>query len=84
MWLAYISLFKLYLFQLSSRHTTGEVDVWFVLLEKPDITHVGPVMKPRPQQMMADAYKVLHEVTNKHNLSLKLDLAPNKKLVSTA
>lgn len=70
-----------YLFQqLSSRQATGEVDVWFVLLEKPDVT--GPVLTPRPQLMMADAYKLLHDITHKHNVSVKLDLSPKKKLVS--
>jgi len=67
--------------QLSSRHATGEVDVWFVLLERPNVK--GSADKSRPQQTMADAYKVLHDVTNRHTrLSVKLDLAPNKKLVS--
>ena len=54
--------------------------MWFVLLEKPDVA--GSVTKPRPQLMMADAYRLLHDVTNKHNLSVKLDLSANKKLVS--
>ncbi|XP_071536579.1 uncharacterized protein [Panulirus ornatus] len=63
---------------LSSRQATGEVDVWFVLLEKPDVT--GPVATPRPQLMMADAYKLLHDITQKHNVSLRLDVSPKKKL----
>ncbi|XP_045594443.1 uncharacterized protein [Procambarus clarkii] len=63
---------------LSSRQITGEVDVWFVLLEKPDVT--GPVLTPRPQLMMADAYKLLHDIIQKHNVSVKLDLSPKKKL----
>ncbi|XP_047498521.1 uncharacterized protein LOC125045359 [Penaeus chinensis] len=66
---------------LSSRQATGEVDVWFVLLEKPDVT--GPVLTPRPQLMMADAYKLLHDITHKHNVSVKLDLSPKKKLFVT-
>lgn len=75
-----ISITTLCSAQLSSRHNTGEVDVWFVLLEKPDV--VGPVFKPRPQLIMADAYALLHDVTHKHNLSVKLDLSPKKKMVS--
>ncbi|KAG7157686.1 uncharacterized protein LOC121879753 [Homarus americanus] len=63
---------------LSSRQAPGEVDVWFVLLEKPDVT--GPVLTPRPQLMMADAYQLLHDITQKHNVSIKLDLSPKKKL----
>ncbi|KAL7647906.1 UNVERIFIED_CONTAM: hypothetical protein RMT77_001516 [Armadillidium vulgare] len=63
---------------LSSRPETGEVDVWFVLLEKPDLT--GPVLTPRAQLLMADAYQLLHDITHKHNVSVKLDLSPSKKL----
>ncbi|KAK4308747.1 hypothetical protein Pmani_019576 [Petrolisthes manimaculis] len=66
---------------LSSRQSTDEVDVWFVLLEKPDVT--GPVLTPRPQLMMADAYKLLHDITQKHNVSVKLELSPKKKLFVT-
>ncbi|CAL4115454.1 unnamed protein product, partial [Meganyctiphanes norvegica] len=63
---------------LSSRVASEEVDVWFVLLEKPDV--LGPVVTPRPQLLMADAYKLLHDITHKHNVSVKLDLSPSKKL----
>ncbi|XP_076039502.1 uncharacterized protein LOC143024576 [Oratosquilla oratoria] len=66
---------------LSSRADTGEVDVWFVLLEKPDIT--GVVLTPRPQLLMADAYKLLHDITHKHNVSVKLDVSPTKKVFVT-
>lgn len=55
--------------------------MWFVLLEKPDVT--GPVSSPRPQLMMADAYKLLHDITLKHNVSVRLDVSPKKKLVSS-
>ncbi|XP_053655085.1 uncharacterized protein [Cherax quadricarinatus] len=63
---------------LSSRQARGEVDTWFVLLEKPDVT--GPVLTPRPQLMMADAYKILHNIIQKNNMTVKLDLSPKKKL----
>ncbi|CAL4060858.1 unnamed protein product, partial [Meganyctiphanes norvegica] len=66
---------------LSSRVASEEVDVWFVLLEKPDV--LGPVVTPRPQLLMADAYKLLHDITHKHNVSVKLDLSPSKKLFVT-
>lgn len=67
-------------FQLSNKPATGEVDVRFVLLEKPNLS--GPVFSSRPQLLMADAYKTLHDNIFKHNASVKLDLSPTKKLVS--
>ncbi|KAF2363244.1 hypothetical protein FHG87_005992 [Trinorchestia longiramus] len=66
---------------LSSRHVTNELDVWFVLLEKPDV--VGHVLKPRPQLLMADAYKLLHDITANNKISIKLDLSPHKMLIVT-
>ena len=53
--------------------------MWFVLLEKPDAkVHVS---SPRPQLPMVDAYHLIHGITDKHNVSVKLDLSPTKKLV---
>ncbi|XP_018017825.1 uncharacterized protein LOC108674397 [Hyalella azteca] len=71
---------------LSSRPGAAELDVVFVLLEKPNVVDEARrarVLKLRPQLLMADAYKLLHDVNLKHNVSIKLDLSPHKKLIVT-
>lgn len=58
----------------------NEVDVWFVLLERPDV--IGKVSSSRQEMYMADAYRALYDIIENHEIIINVEATPKKRTVS--
>ncbi|KAF4521793.1 hypothetical protein B566_EDAN011378 [Ephemera danica] len=65
--------------QLSSDGSSGEVAVWFSLLEAPGL--VGPVDQPRAQLSLADAFQLLRGIVQRHPVPVRLGLGGGRQRV---
>lgn len=55
----------------------NEVDVWFVLLERPDV--IGKVSSSRQEMYMADAYRALYDIIENHEIIINVEATPKKR-----
>ncbi|GAB6029220.1 hypothetical protein CHUAL_004988 [Chamberlinius hualienensis] len=55
-----------------------EVDVWFVLLERPDV--IGNVQNPRVEICLNDAYRMLREIIDHHDATIDVELGVRKTM----